>query len=249
MSDIEKIRSIPWELPEGLQPPSDGGFPASFAERGILHTAVSSPFVCVAGMMPYEMFLELCVSERNLVRELTEECHARISEVLNVLLEDKRIECVWMGGSEWLTPPMAAKELYSDLVQPYERVLIGRIHEAGALAHIHCHGNVRSTLELVIQRGADYFEPLEPPPDGDISFVEAKALARGRITLGGNVEFRVLQNEGETTVEDATRRAFDGGRTRMVLQATEGPLAPIDANLARNYHRLIDVWEDLSPLA
>ena len=74
--------------------------------------------------------------------------------------------------------------LYRELVQDFERKVIERIHAGGDISHIHCHGNVRSTLELAIQRGGDFFEPVEPPPDGDITFAEAKALANGRITLG-----------------------------------------------------------------
>ena len=96
--------------------------------------------------------------------------------------------------------------------------------------------------------GCDYFEPVEPPPDGDITFVEAKALAKGRITLGGNIESRILELEDAGVVEKAVRRAFAGGKDRMVLQTTAGPLAEISPRMIENYHRLIDVWEELSPV-
>ncbi|KPK84602.1 MAG: hypothetical protein AMJ81_05185 [Phycisphaerae bacterium SM23_33] len=248
LQDVEKIRCVPWELPEGLAGPDTSKLPADFHRRLVLRTNVSSPFVCVAGMMPYDYFLELCATDLGLIEELTEQCCDRALRVLDVLLADEAIEYVWMGGCEWLTPPMGSPRLYERLVQPYEAKVISRIHAAGAIAHVHCHGNVRSTLELVIRRGGDYFEPVEPPPDGDISFAEAKALAAGRITLGGNVEARILENESAKAVERATRAAFEGGKHRMVLSNSAGPISPLTPRALANYHRLIDVWEELSPL-
>ena len=248
LADVDKIRSVPWELPRGLAPPEASALPGDFHRRHVLRTGVSSPFVCVAGMMPYDYFLELCATEFKLVKELTAECCRRILDVLDVLLAPGTIEYVWMGGCEWLTPPMGSPMLYEQLVQEFEERVISRIRAGGAIAHVHCHGNVRSTLEMVIRRGGDFFEPVEPPPDGDISFAEAKALAAGRITLGGNIEARILENEGAEAVEQATRAAFEGGKERMILQNTAGPIGEVTPRMRANYHRMIDVWEELSPL-
>lgn len=247
--DVEKIRSVPWELPAGLAAPDLSRLPDDFGRRGVLHAGVSSPFVCVAGMMPYETFLEWCATDLPLIRELTAVCLERILSVLDVLLAGGAIEYVWMGGCEWLTPPMGSPRLYDELVQEFEEPVIRRIHQAGAVCHVHCHGNVRSTLERVIARGGDFFEPVEPPPDGDIPFAEAKALAAGRITLGGNVEARVLECEGIEAAERAARAAFEGGKEGMVFQTSAGPVGRIEPAVLANYHRMVDVWEELSGLA
>lgn len=248
MHDLEAIRSVPWEMPCDTGPPDLSCLPDEFPTRGVVHSGVSSPFVCVAGAMPYQMFLELCATELGLLKELTWQCLERIMSVLDVLLAEKSVDWMWMGGCEWITPPMAAHRVYEELVQPFEQKVIERVHTGGALSHIHCHGNVRSTLELAIARGGDFFEPVEPPPDGDITFAEAKARAAGRITLGGNVEARILENEDADAVEKATRAAFEGGTHRMVLQPTFGPLCTLTASTVANYHRMIDVWEELSPV-
>jgi len=248
LEEIDCIRSVPWELPAGLRPPDPSQWPDDSRRRCISRVNISSPFVCVAGMMPYQYFLELCATELGLITELTEVCHRRTADVLDVLLAGGHIEYVWMGGCEWLTPPMASPQLYERLVQPFEADLIRRCHDAGALVHLHCHGNVRSTLELTIRRGADLFEPVEPPPDGDIPFAEAKELAAGRMTLGGNVEARILAYGTPDEVEAATRAAFEGTKRRMILRTSVGPLGPVTDRMLANYHRLIDVWEELSPL-
>jgi len=248
LADVDKIRSIPWEISDGVGPPDLSDLPDDFDKRGIIHAGISSPFVCVAGMMPYDDFLELCATEFELIKELTAQCLGRILDLLDVVLAPRTVEYVWLGGSEWLTPPMASPRLYDELVQQFETPVIDRVHAAGALVHVHCHGNVRSTLERVIERGGDFLEPMEPPPDGDVTMAEAKAIAAGRITLGGSVEARVLENEGPASAEAAARAAFEGGKERMVFQTTAGPLSSITPRTHENYHRIIDVWEALSPL-
>jgi len=246
LDDIEKIRSVPSELPEHLAPPDMDNLPCDFDRRGIIRLGVSSPFVCVAGMMPYDYFLELCALELELIRELTTICRDRILSILEVVLADKTVEYVWMGGCEWVTPPMGSPELYDELVNKFEEPIIRRIHEAGAVSHVHCHGNVRTTLQSVIERGGDYFEPVEPPPDGDITFTEAKATAAGLMTLGGNIEARVLENAGEEEFEHAARAPFEGTKERMVYHNTAGPISTLTDTSYRNYSRLIDIWEELS---
>jgi hypothetical protein len=248
LDDVEKIRSVPWEIPDALAPPNMDELPAGFEDRGVLVTRISSPFVCVAGMMPREWFLELCLTDLPLIVDLTEICLQRTRAQLEVLLSKPGIEYVWIGGSEWVTPPMASPAIYDALVQEQERGLIELAHAAGAVVHIHCHGNVRHALARTIERGADYTEPLEPPPDGDITMAEAKALADGRLTLGGNIECRVLSFGSEATVEAAVRAAFEGGKERFILRPSEGPDPRMSEREFRNYMRMIDVWEELSPM-
>ena len=141
--------------------------------------------------------------------------------------------------------------MYDFLVQEQERSLIRFIKERSdgkALVHVHCHGRVRHALPRTIERGADYTEPMEPPPDGDITMEEGKAVAGGRITLGGNIEARVLHHGRLEEVEKACLAAFAGGKQRFVFRPTEGPSPVMSPVEFRNYQRMIDMWEELSPL-
>lgn len=248
-SDIEKIASVPWELPADLEPPNRGKLPDEFSERGLMVSHVSSPFVCVAGAMKFEQFLELCITAPDLIAELTKICTQRTLDCLKVLLSKPGIDCIWMGGSEWVTPPMASPRIYDALVQEQERRIIQYVREhSDAVVHVHCHGRIRDALPKMIRRGADYTEPVEPPPDGDVTMTEAKEIAAGRITLGGNIESRVLCRESEGTVEDAVRAAFEGEKERFILRPTEGPSPRLSEKEFGNHMRLIDVWEQLSPI-
>jgi len=141
---------------------------------------------------------------------------------------------------------MASPRLYDELVHVYEKQMISRAHELGSLCQVHCHGNIRSTLGKIIERGADYTEPVEPPPDGDIEFNEAKQLAGGRITLGGNIESRIIDGGSPEEVEEAVRMAFEGSKYRMVLKPSAFPISRLTERMFNNYNHMIDLWEKLS---
>jgi hypothetical protein len=241
--DLEALASIPWEPPDVLVPDA---LPEGFAERGLLRASTSSPMVCVSGAMPYQMFLELCLTDLPLVEELTELCRVRVLDCVERTLAATDADLLWIGGSEWVTPPMASPRVYDALVQEQERSIIGLVHaKSDAIVHVHCHGRIRHALGRTIERGGDYTEPCEPPPDGNIAMAEAKRLAAGRITLGGNIEARILANDGPDDIEAAVRAAFEGGADRMVLCPTERA-ARFDERESANFNRMIDVWEELS---
>jgi uroporphyrinogen-III decarboxylase len=210
---------------------------------------IACPVACVAGVMKYEMFLELVVTEPALVRELTEICRCRILDILKVLLSVRGIEYVRMSGAEMLTPPMGSEAIYDELVHEPSRSLVAFIHErAGVPVHVHSHGRMSHALTRLVEAGVDYTEPVEAPPDGDVTMAEARRLVGERMALGGNVQCRVLCNESEEAAERATRAAFEGGKRRFVLRPTEGPSPELAEKEFRNYMRMIDVWEEMSPL-
>jgi hypothetical protein len=248
LDDIKKIKSLKWEFPEPLNKIDLSLLPSNFNERGILQTAISAPSVCVAGLMSYTYFLELCATELRLLEELTDECYKRVKKILTHLIEDKQIDIVWLGGSEWLTPPMGSPEIYDKLVNRYQKELVETIHSYDVLCHLHCHGNVRSVIEKVIENKADFFEPVESPPNGDIEFEEAKKIVNGTITLGGNLQEEWFKNKTESEIEKATREIFKDGKKRIVLKPSYSPTGKFTTVMFNNYNKMIDVWEELSAI-
>jgi hypothetical protein len=247
--DIEKMRSIPWELPEGLAPIDVSRLPADPYGQRVVYAYISTPAICVAGMMDVQDFFIMCATDFDLIRELTELCEQRLMTILDVILARPGIDVVWIGGSEWLTPPMASPDMYDELIHEQEKRLIERIHQGGALAHVHCHGNVRGILPQLLEREADYFEPVEPPPEGDILFRDAKEQSGAAMTLGGNIEISTIERETEKEVEAAVYAALEGRKERMVLATSAGStLTHCSPQIVKNYHRIIDIWKKESVL-
>ena len=66
--------------------------------------------------------------------------------------------------------------------------------------------------------------------------------------MGGNIESRILCNGSEDDIELAVRAAFEGGKENFILKPTDTPSPRLDKQEFSNYMKMIDVWEELSPL-
>ncbi len=104
--------------------------------------------------------------------------------------------------------------LYERFVLPWHRRMSAAIRESGGLSILHCCGHVNAMLESFARAGWDGFEPLTPPPLGDVTLEEAWRRIGGAVCLKGNLDPVHLMRFGTPrAVEDETRRCLAiGGR-------------------------------------
>lgn len=100
-----------------------------------------------------------------------------------------------MAGEEYVTPPLHSPADFGDFIVRYDKPILDLVHEAGGRVHIHCHGSIGKVLDGFLEMGADVLHPFEAPPMGDVTPGEAKARARGRICLEGNIQIGDLYEE------------------------------------------------------
>ncbi len=246
--DLEKLASIPFELPDNLEVIDRSTAESITADgRSLLYTYISSPFVCVGGTMSYEEFLYHCAVDLPAITQFVSIALERALQITEAVMKHNCIDIVWTGGSEWLTPPMSSPSLYKKLVVEPERELIRKIHDHEGFAHVHSHGNVGSPIiNHVMEREADYFEPVEPPPDGNIEFIHAKEIAGENLTLGGNIELSLIEQGSPEQVREAAAIALDGRKDNMVLAISAPTNIPdFSEQFGNNIHTLIDVWEEM----
>ena len=190
--DVERVLSVPYEFePPDLKPYFD--LLERVGDRAHVEVGVSSPVVCASAMMDFTQFLEWVAAEREIVDRLMAAISERIEQRLEYVLKNGVTPIFWVGGSEQATPPMMSPQLYDELVVAYESRLFDMIHHYGGHVHIHCHGRINGVLDKMVAMGADMLDPVEPPPQGDITIAEAKRRAAGRLTLLGNIEFVELE--------------------------------------------------------
>jgi hypothetical protein len=233
-ADAEAILSVPFE-PNLPDPEPFERERRAWGERGLMELGISTPLVCVSHIMHFDQFLEWTASNRPLIERMIETAFERIYVRLEHLLEAGVIECVWMGGSEQATPPMMSRKFYEDLVVRYDGRLIELAKRHGALVHVHCHGKIGGILDLMMDMGTDMTDPVEPPPDGDIDFAEAKQQCRRRMVLMGNIELRHLEYCTRSEIDEMVRRAIcEGGKEGMMLYPTARPLTWMSDNVSDN---------------
>jgi len=160
----------------------------------------------------------------------------RLSERLHWALEHGVGPFLRFGGSEQATPPMMSKRLFEEFIIGYEAPLWKMVREAGGIVWVHCHGKVATVLNRFVENGVQMLDPVEPPPQGDITIKEAKArAAAGPLTLIGNVEMSDLQNGTPELIERLVREAIcEGGRKHFIMGTSEVTVSAVDDQLREN---------------
>lgn len=227
-ADVEKMLSVPYRF----TPPAPAAYDAFRAARQSGEgdwtggDGVNSMVAMLCGMMDFELLLEWTLTEPTLVHLLADEWLRRIGEKV-AWQQAQGIGPFWhFNGVERASPPMMGPRQWEELVVPYDGRIMRQIKQADPQAkiHVHCHGRVATLLESFLAMGVDSIDPVEPPPQGDIDFAEAKRRTAGRLTLYGNIEFVDMERGSADEVEEQVRRAIvEGGNQRMVLCPSAGP--------------------------
>ncbi|MEW6354692.1 MAG: uroporphyrinogen decarboxylase family protein [Planctomycetota bacterium] len=226
-SDVEKILSVPYEF----EAPDYGTFfeeRERLGDRGVMEVGVSVPLVSISHMFHFDEFLLWCAAERGAIKLLISTVFERIYDRLERVLKEGVGPAFWLGGSEQATPPMMSPALYDELSIGYDRQLFDLIHKYGGIVHVHCHGKVSGVLDKLVEAGVDFLDPVEPPPQGDITMEEAKRRVNGKIVLMGNIEFRDLEFDTPDQIDRKVRDAIlPGGRKHMLLYPSATPIMPM----------------------
>ena len=225
--DVERILSVPYSFDE---PDYQEFFKARewLGDRGVLEVGVSVPLVSVSHMFSFDQFFLWCAAERETIMRLIETVFERTYDRLERVLKEGVGPVFWFGGSEQATPPMMSPELFDELSIAYDKQLFDLVHRYGGLVHVHCHGKISGILSKLVDAGVDFLDPVEPPPQGDITMEDAKRLCDGKTVLLGNIEFCDLEFD---TPAEIDRKVFEaiipGGKKHMILYPSATPITPL----------------------
>ncbi len=251
--DLLKLASVPFEVrPEDVERGLESYRAARrrTGQRGVLRLNLPSPMIAVSHVMSLEDFLAFSVTDGVLFHEQLEEITARVLAVLEALWAEGDLDTtVNLGGSEQCTPPMMRPEAFDEFVVPYDGPIIAWLHRRGVPVNMHCHGKVRHALECMVRMGVDATDPVEPPPAGDVTYAEARAVAGDDLTLVGNLEFDELEYAEPEAIRRRVAGILSHGRRRLILAASAGPISPVSPRLADNYRAWIDAALELTEAA
>ena len=246
--DIERFLSLPYRPPE-----VDYGdlrrIREEVGEHGIIMPSVADPLCLAAELFDMSTFTVVAFTERERFRALLEAFFPRVMNYLRSLLEHGAGDLYRIVGPEYATEPYLPPELFREYVVPYDREMVRLIREYGAYSRFHCHGRLRANLPAIAEVGADAIDPVEPPPDGDVSLREVKQALAGTAVFG-NVELKVLEHGSEEEVRQAVRRAMEEGKPggRFCLMPTAAPInVPLSPRTERNYFLYIETALELAP--
>jgi len=240
--DVDRFLSIPFE-PVEVDATPVLECQREVGDHGIAYVGCPAPFCETVALFDFEDFAVYCHTDPDLIARLVDALAERIYDWLRKTLEAGAGPLFRICGPEYATPPLLPRHIFERFVVPYDRHLINLMHKYDCYGAIHCHGKVASVLDLIIATGADMLEPLEPPPDGDITLADLKRRAGAHLCLTGYIEWRDLDcakpGEMREKVKQACEQGAPGGG--FMLAPSASPIVtPLPDRTKANYYEYIE---------
>jgi len=240
--DALKYLSIPLPEPQG-DLSGFFGLQKQVGERGVVEVSLPAmnPAGTVAELFGSETFAFLSLEDRGLLLDLCESETQRHLKVLDYLLARGVKDHFAMLGQEYVAPPLHGPRDFWAFNVAFDKRILGRIHDAGGLVHVHCHGSLAGLLEGFVEMGANCLHPVEAPPMGNVTAAEAKAVLRGRVCIEGNIQVGDLFAFEPAEIARQVRQLIaDAGPTGLIVAPTASPYQPVcPERTRRNYETMI----------
>jgi len=237
VEDAERYLSLPDEQFEY----DVSGFAAldsELGDKGLVLCDVADALCHVAPLFEFGEFTIMAMTEPALIRRLCDRAHVRIMQSLQCTLEGGCGPLYRIPGPEYATPPFLPPKAFREFVVPYITEMISLMHSYGCCARVHCHGKTARVLDMIVEAGADAIDPVEPPPDGDISMADIKARYGKDLILFGNMELKYLETETPAQIDARVERMMDEAKAGggFVLMPTAAPInIPLSPKTEKNY--------------
>ena len=242
--DIEKFLSLPVEssIPD-LSVAKE--LYNEIDDKGLVYLGYKDPFSSVASLFGFQEFAIKCIRELALIKELIDREFEQVRIQLNYMFDETEGYdfLFYTEGPELATPPMLPPAIFRQLITPYQHKLVKMIKEAGHLSSIHCHGKVRKVFEEFLVIENDILEPLEPPPQGDITLKETLDRAEGRMSLMGYIQDQDLYTSGPGEIREKVRLICQlvRGKIGYIMSTTATPyMFPPPERFVRNYIEFVE---------
>jgi uroporphyrinogen-III decarboxylase len=219
---------------------------AALGDSGIVMLDTPDPLCLAAALFDLGTYTVIALTEPALFTDLLERFAAWLlprTEAIAAALPGRLWRIV---GPEYATPPYLPPRLFREYVIPYVEPMVRAIQRHGGYARVHCHGRIRDVLDDIVGMNPDGLDPIEPPPQGDVSLAWVRARCGDRVTLFGNIEASDLENLPEAEFRAKVRQALaegPGGRG-FVLMPSACPYGRVlSARALRNYEVMVEEAE------
>lgn len=245
LEDVDRMLSVPcpFNPPKPTDFEAHRRFRAEMGRDAIGGANINSMVAMLCGVMDYELMLEWLLTEPAAIKALADAWLERTRQRVDYLL-DQGVGPMWhFNGVERACPPMMSPRQWEQWVVPYDGQIMRQIkrRDPNAFIHVHCHGRVGTLLKSFREMGVDSTDPIEPPPQGDITMADARKVAGDRMVLLGNIEFLDMETRTPDEIEHLVRGAIEqSGRKHLILFPSATPHERHTPKLLANARRYIE---------
>lgn len=213
-------------------------------ERGIVMVDVGDPLCAAAGMFAMADYMLLAFSDKALFHELLAKLAAPNFAMVQAVAEAFPGRLWRIYGPEYAAEPYLPPRLFEEYVVRYVTPMIEAIRATGGFPRIHCHGRVKNIARKIVDMGAVALDPIEPPPQGDVTLAEMRRDYGKDLVLFGNLEASDIENmepnEFEKLVATAICEGTSGEGRGFVLMPSASPYGrTITPRTMANYETIV----------
>lgn len=243
LSDIEKYLSLPY-TPSEFDMADFYRRQEALGDKGVMMITVEDPICQAAELFEMGEFLTYAITEPEVIHSFMDAIYERQSADLdNLLKNDVRDIIIRVCGPEYATPPYMNPTYYEELVTRFLKPICRKIREAGGIPRIHSHGKIGKIIDQFAQTDAMAIDPVEQPPDGDITLAEVKKRYGKQFCLFGNLELKELETSTPERIDQLVREAMESAKegSGFVLMPTASPInTPLSRRTQKNYFQMIE---------
>jgi hypothetical protein len=219
-SDAETFLSLPVPKLCGTQP-DFLALDRQIGQAGITEVRLGDgPAGFVASLWGSQAFAMASLTDRDILHAMLERHQKVVMSRLKHALSLGVGPFFALQGQEWVAPPLHGPVDFREFAVRYEKPIIDAIHDAGGRVRVHCHGRLGRIFSDLVDMGVDVLHPVEPPPMGDITAAQAKAIARDRLCIEGNIQIADLYEQTPDRIREQTelliQDAFDDRKGLIV---------------------------------
>ena len=245
VDDLKAYLEIP--LPGSVGKPDSSGVleaEAALGESGIVMIDTSDALCEAAQLFPMADYTVIALSEPKLFQQLLERFAVGLQTRTEAIAQALPGRLWRIYGPEYASPPYLPPRLFKEYVVRYDRPMVESIQRWGGYARIHSHGRLRQILDEIVSTGCDGLDPIEPPPQGDVTLSFVRERYGKQLTLFGNLEASDIENLPTREFREKVFRALEEGTAGegrgFVLMPSACPYGRVVSRLAMaNYEAMV----------
>jgi uroporphyrinogen-III decarboxylase len=180
-------------------------------DAGIVMVDVADPLCRVAALFSMADYTVLALTDPVRFHQLLEK-HARAVYPMVEQVARAFPGHLWrVVGSEYASEPLLPPRLYPEYAVRYTKPMVDIIQRYGGYARIHSHGRLRRILPHIAAMAPAGLDPIEPPPQGDMTLRELRRQVGEQMVLFGNIEASEIEQMAPADFEARVRHALQAG--------------------------------------
>ena len=226
----------PWSDPDGVRA-AVSAFGDQIHVGGMCGGGVWS----IDSMDDWQQFSVDLIENRQRIHDRAERMCTTALEKIDVLAEAGADFIYMPNDVAFNAGPFVSPADFAEIVEPYWRRQVERVHQHGLIAFVHTDGQIMPILDSIVSFGGDVLQSIDPMAGVDIAAV--KRLTYGKIALMGNVQCNLMQDGPREAIRESAlyclEHATPGGGYLFGTSNTIFPGMPLE-----HYDYMLEVFHE-----